>query len=553
MLADSELVVVQVVSGSGGLALCGVLSSIQGTHTAQILLQEDPYYVRPWDYYVDRLEYQDTSSQTLYVTYFGKPAAHIPIMVYQSNPDVVPLAAVVPDQPTKLTNSEGKVTFTFTANVKIPFPRLYAKPKCSNPPTFSLPIDGQVYRFQYCVVDACSSQTSVSEITFLVFSAVDYTLPYYWDPDVKPILTQYAHLNNIMKSILDLGDYWDVICPSNIHLLNLSLSVDFESPAYMPVSRDLSPTKRWMILQWLKNPMYSSDSPSPSKHLSTQVAVHPTIAQARSSFTSYSSPPCCTANSISFEANPMDVDTYFMDILDPNKILQKRHVQPVRPLFGINVHVDQKIESFEYGHWGQCSLDNLKLQLQQAVHLEFYTIPLYLTALYSIVDGCNQEVYMLISSVVKQEMQHMTQAANILIAVGGSPLIDSPDVSPKYPAVGLPGGVLPSLHVSLKKLSLPQVYNVFMGVEVPMQTLVGGPIFHLFTIGQFYDEISHCIEILGDNIFEDPGRAKLQVEWPWDAPNIGNVSIVMDKDDALKAIEKVVAQGEGAGPLDPTA
>ena len=57
----------------------------------------------------------------------------------------------------------------------------------------------------------------------------------------------------------------------------------------------------------------------------------------------------------------------------------------------------------------------------------------------------------------------MTQAANILIAVGGSPLIDSPDVSPKYPAVGLPGGVLPSLHVSLKKLSLPQVYNVFMG------------------------------------------------------------------------------------------
>ena len=91
------------------------------------------------------------------------------------------------------------------------------------------------------------------------------------------------------------------------------------------------------------------------------------------------------------------------------------------------------------------------------------------------------------------------------------------------------------------------------GVEVPMQTLVGGPIFHLFTIGQFYDEISHCIEILGDNIFEDPGRAKLQVEWPWDAPNIGNVSIVMDKDDALKAIEKVVAQGEGAGPLDPTA
>lgn len=216
MLADSELVVVQVVSGSGGMSICGELPAMQGTHTAQILLEEDPYFVRPWDYYVDRLEYQDTSLQTLYVTYFGNPAPGRSVTVSQSNPGVLPSAAVAPDQSTKVTDSEGKVTFTFTANDEIPFPRTYTEPQCSNPTTLTLPIDGQVYRFQYCVGNACSPKSTVSEITFLAFSTVDYTLPYYWDPDVQPILAQYARLNNIMKTILDLGDYWDVRRPSNI-------------------------------------------------------------------------------------------------------------------------------------------------------------------------------------------------------------------------------------------------------------------------------------------------------------------------------------------------
>ena len=552
MLADSVLVVVQVVSGSGGMPICGELPSVQGAHTVQILLQENPYFVRPWNYYVDRLEYQGISSQTLYVTYFGNPAPGTSVTVYQTNPDVLPDAAVTPDVSTKETDLEGKVTFTFTVNAEIPFPRQYADEQCSEPTTLTLPIDGQVYRFQYCVGgDACSPATDISEITFLAFSTVTYTLPPYWDPDVQPILAQYAHLNNIMKTILDLGDYWDVTRPSNIHLLELSMSVDFESPAYMPTTRDLSPTKQQMILQWLQAPMYSSDSPYPSQNPSARIGTHPAIAQARSSYTSYCSPPRCTATSISFRANPKDTDTYFEDILDRNNeslAMLKRRVKPVRPLFGYGI--DRTVVS-KFGQQGSCTLDDLKQQLQLAIELEFYTIPLYLTSLYSIVDGCNQEGYSLIATVVKQEMQHMTQAANILIAVGGSPLIDSPDIAPKYPAVGLPGGVLPSLRVSLQKLSLGHVYDTFMGAEVPELTLVGGPIWHPFTIGWFYNEIINCINDVGDDVF-DPDRADLQVEWPWPAPNIGDVEIVTDKATALEAIENIIAQGEGSGPLDPT-
>ena len=51
-----------------------------------------------------------------------------------------------------------------------------------------------------------------------------------------------------------------------------------------------------------------------------------------------------------------------------------------------------------------CTLDSLKLQLQQAVELEFATIPLYMTTLYSIAPGCNTEAYGLIRSVLIQEM-----------------------------------------------------------------------------------------------------------------------------------------------------
>ena len=58
-----------------------------------------------------------------------------------------------------------------------------------------------------------------------------------------------------------------------------------------------------------------------------------------------------------------------------------------------------------------------------------------------------------------QEMLHFTQAANMLIGIGGTVKIDDPEFVPSYPATGLPGGVLPNLTVSLKKFDLLHVYN----------------------------------------------------------------------------------------------
>ena len=155
--------------------------------------------------------------------------------------------------------------------------------------------------------------------------------------------------------------------------------------------------------------------------------------------------------------------------------------------------------------FGNCSLHTLRQHLQQAVQLEFYTIPLYLTSLWTIKEGGNQEVHKLIRSVVMQEMLHMVQVANILIAVGGRPIIDSSEYAPKYPAMGLPGKVLSNLRVTLKKASKCHIQRIFMGVEYPhnMSAATNTSIITNSTIGLFYNQALNCMKELvsKDNIF----------------------------------------------------
>ncbi len=64
--------------------------------------------------------------------------------------------------------------------------------------------------------------------------------------------------------------------------------------------------------------------------------------------------------------------------------------------------------------WG---IDDLKVHLQYAVDLEFWTIPFYMSAMYSITDP-STEAYQLIQSVVYQEMLHVQLAANVANAFG---------------------------------------------------------------------------------------------------------------------------------------
>ena len=71
------------------------------------------------------------------------------------------------------------------------------------------------------------------------------------------------------------------------------------------------------------------------------------------------------------------------------------------------------------------TIQDLHTHLQYAVDLEFWTIPFYMSAMYSVIDR-NSDAFQLIQSVVNQEMLHLQSAANIANAYGLSPTFNAP-------------------------------------------------------------------------------------------------------------------------------
>ncbi|MGB3182065.1 MAG: ferritin-like domain-containing protein [Cyclobacteriaceae bacterium] len=73
----------------------------------------------------------------------------------------------------------------------------------------------------------------------------------------------------------------------------------------------------------------------------------------------------------------------------------------------------------------QWDLSHLQEHLQYAVDLEFWTIPFYMSCMYSVEDRTS-EAYQLIRTVVNQEMLHLQCAANIANVYGLSPTFEAP-------------------------------------------------------------------------------------------------------------------------------
>jgi hypothetical protein len=196
------------------------------------------------------------------------------------------------------------------------------------------------------------------------------------------------------------------------------------------------------------------------------------------------------------------------------------------------------------------SVADLRRALQQAIELEHSTIPPYLTALFSIKDGRNQEVAEIIRSVVIEEMLHMALACNLLNAVGGAPAIDTAGFVPKYPT-RMPGGLHPGLVVSLKKASIEHIRDVFMAIEEPEKT-IDPDVHSRLTIGWFYAQIEAALERLhmqpGVNLFS--GKSARQVSG-WDPPRSFELFAVTDLETARRAIREIRDQGEGASAIDP--
>ena len=125
-----------------------------------------------------------------------------------------------------------------------------------------------------------------------------------------------------MCPIVQLRSYRSVTLPYNLNQIQLAMSLDVNHPSYLPVTRGLSPTKRNVILQWLKNPIYDEHNDNEGKPFVIDVPIYspPKTLAAPSLAESYFYPPHCTGNhgrriqfSLDF-SNPSKDDTYFEDI-----------------------------------------------------------------------------------------------------------------------------------------------------------------------------------------------------------------------------------------------
>lgn len=146
------------------------------------------------------------------------------------------------------------------------------------------------------------------------------------------------------------------------------------------------------------------------------------------------------------------------------------------------------------------TLEQLQEHLQAAVDLEFWTIPFYLSAMYSIKDPGNA-AYQMILSVVNQEMLHVQLAANLANAYGLSPTfavpiyegghiphldfnIDKPNPEEEFPEHSSEIG--PYDTKRLDTMCLIE-YPMWLGAEEPRWN----PDYVAYgSIGQFYEAVS---------------------------------------------------------------
>ncbi|WP_369170528.1 ferritin-like protein [Streptomyces sp. R28] len=200
-------------------------------------------------------------------------------------------------------------------------------------------------------------------------------------------------------------------------------------------------------------------------------------------------------------------------------------------------------------------ITELKAALQLAVGLELSTIPVYLTALYSIKDGHNADAAQTIRSVVMEEMLHMTLAANVLNALGQPPST-SPvtfrshqDVKPvpEYPH----NNPLVSGIGDLALLPLtPEAVSSFVKIEHPfhgaasLRGIRSGKDSYP-TIGLFYEAITTALDTL---CTDDDFTPTNQVPSTRYYGGAGQVIEVSTKEHALAAIHKIIDEGEGLPP-----
>lgn len=207
--------------------------------------------------------------------------------------------------------------------------------------------------------------------------------------------------------------------------------------------------------------------------------------------------------------------------------------------------------------------NDLYQHLQHAVDVEFFTIPLYLSALYSIkgLDALKPKDYpesaKLILSVVIQEMLHLEIACNLCHALGYKPKLNAPDYSSS--------DSIPFIHP--KKEHLPEQlrdYSIqirelgehslkaFCVIELPQKAmnLDWEHKRSYESIAEMYLALREGINHFWESCYVGSENNNFQKsvfsEYATSHFHVGYSQTVNSLEDAHQAIESIIEQGEGA-------
>lgn len=223
----------------------------------RILLAEakDGIDIHPLNKWTFRKNPGENAAVDLFATKFGKPLPNETVLIdpcncenlFSPGPEVG--QPPLPCSTEIITNETGIARFSIEAK---------------DPQNYRKYIDGQLYPFFYAVknqTSSCSKMCNGSNPLMLLNSVfVLLVWDNYkrkgdeatWLDDVYPIFKQYANLYPVMtENFVDLGNYYEV--KEHLKAINMTLRLPMSHPNHMPVTRDLSASKRQVILEWLSN------------------------------------------------------------------------------------------------------------------------------------------------------------------------------------------------------------------------------------------------------------------------------------------------------------
>jgi hypothetical protein len=225
----------------------------QDAATPNVALAEndDGAYVRA-DQFVFRLDPGSSAATDLIASKFGVPFVGATVQA-QAQPFSIPASSPLPLlEVVSKTDTNGRAKLTITA-VDPGSPRAF--------------IDGQVYAISFSLRESLADPSTFDPsnfISLLMFSALSAPPRPGWE-DVRPIFEQYSQLyprphgpnpyapfTGLPPShpVVNLKDYNSVA--GFARHIAWALDLPIAHPSHMPVTRDLSSSKRALLLKWLR-------------------------------------------------------------------------------------------------------------------------------------------------------------------------------------------------------------------------------------------------------------------------------------------------------------